>query len=397
MIRDGSVSGRYTRPIITISQVAIALSVMVMIAAICIVSGFQEKIKEKVVGFGSHIQIRHFESKNAYETRPISTTVDFYPSIDTLPEIDHIQVFALKAGIFKSGEMIQGTILKGVDSLFDWNFFKQNLITGETLQLSDEKKSNGIVISKHTAQMLDVDLDESIYVHFIQDPPRVRKFKVEGIYETGFTQFDELYAIVDIRHIQKLNNWNDHLVSGFELLINDFDKLEDINYFVYNSIDQELYSSTIAEANPDIFNWLELQDINVQIIITLMLLVAAINVISALLILILERVSMIGLLKALGSFDWSVRKIFIYNGIYLMLKGLFWGNLIAILLCYLQLEFGIIKLPQESYYISEVPILFNWVQIFLLNLFTVIITFLVLIIPSFIISRITPAKTMRYQ
>jgi lipoprotein-releasing system permease protein len=389
-------SKNYTRPIINISIAAIALGIIVMTLTLAIVSGFQNEIRDKVIGFGAHIQIGSFESRNSLETLPISKNQDFYPSLDTVKGIRHIQVYAIKPGIIKTKENIQGVVLKGIGADFDWSFFDSKLIDGHPFSIVDSVKSNQIVISKIIARKLKLNVGEQLNVYFIQQPPRARKFTISGIYETGFGQYDEMYCLVDLRHIQKLNSWKDDEVSGFEVLLDKFESLRKMDDLVYQRIGFDLNSTNIADANPDIFNWLELQDINVLIIIVLMLIVAAINIISALLILILDRINMIGTLKALGASDWNIRKIFLWNATFLIGKGLLWGNLIGISLAYLQQTFSLVKLPQESYYVSVVPINMNLTDILLLNLGTLVICIVVLLLPSYVITKIKPIQAIRF-
>lgn len=387
----------HTRPIINISIAAIALGMIVMILSLAIVSGFQKEIRDKVIGFGAHIQINSYESRNSLESRPISKDQPFYPSLDTVAGIRHIQVFAIKPGIVRTKDEIQGVILKGVGSDFDWAFFNTKLIKGKNFIVSDTGKTNDIVISKTLANRLRLEVGDHMNTYFIQQPPRARKFNIVGIYDSGFAQYDEMYCLVDIQHIQKLNDWEDEQVSGFEVLIEKFSDLFKMDQYVYEHIGYELNSTNIVDANPDIFNWLELQDINVVIIIALMLIVAAINIISALLILILDRIRMIGTLKALGASNWNIRKIFLYNATYLIVIGLFWGNLIGISLCLLQKYTGIIELPEASYYVSTVPIDLQLSHLLLLNIGTLLICLTVIILPSYVIAKIKPVRAIRFD
>lgn len=368
-----------------------------MILSLAIVSGFQQEIRDKVIGFGSHIQINHFESRNAYETKPVPRSMPVLAELRERDEIRHIQPFALKAGILKTESEIKANVLKGIDQEFDWDFFESKIISGASFRLDSTKKSKDIVISRITADELQLDTGESIVIYFIQDPPRMRKFRIAGIYETGFTQFDELYSLVDMRHIQKLNDWSDDQVSGFEILINNFNQLEDIDEVVYQRIPHDLHTTTIVESIPDVFNWLKLQDDNVEVIITLMLLVAAINIISALLILILDKVRMIGMLKTLGASNWRVRKIFLWKSAYLIGSGLFWGNVVGIGICLLQDHYHWIKLPQESYYVSSVPILLNLRHLLMLNAGTFLLCMILLVIPTYVISTLRPVKTVKFS
>jgi len=386
-----------TRPIILIATAAIALGMTVMILALSIVNGFQDEIRSKVIGFGSHIQITNFDANNSVEANPVSIDQPFYPHLDTVSGIRHIQVFGTKAGIIKTEEEIQGVVLKGVDAQFDWSFFSQTMIDGQPIQFKDSVKSKEIVISNAIAKKLKLKVGDAVIMYFIQQPPRKRKFTVAGIYETSIEALDNTYIIGDIRHIQRLNNWAPDMVSGFEVLLDRYEDLPKLDDYIYKYIGFDLTSTKITEVNPEIFGWLELQDINVYIIIALMIIVAGINMCSALLILILERTNMIGILKALGTQDGSVQLIFIINGAFIILRGLLIGNLVGITLCLLQSEFGLVKLPKETYYIAEVPISFDLINLCLLNLFTLVVCILVLFLPSLLVNRITPVKAIRFN
>jgi len=291
-----------------------------------------------------------------------------------------------------------GVVLKGIGSDYDWSFFENKIIDGGPVFVNDSAKSNDVLISSKMASKLKLKTGDETRMYFIIDNlTRGRKFRIAGIYETGLEDFDNTFVIGDIGHIQKLNNWTSDQITGFEVLIDDFNRLDELGELVYDSIGYDLDARSIKHLYPQMFDWLALQDMNVIIIIILMVLVAAITMISTLLILILERTNMIGILKALGSKNWSVRKIFLYNAVYLIGKGLFWGNLFGITICLLQKYFGIMKLPQESYYVSVVPINLEVLPIVLLNLGTLLLCTLMLIIPSYIITRVTPARAIRYS
>ena len=390
-------NNRLSRPIIRIAILAIALSVTVMLISIGVVKGFKKDIADKVIGFGSHIQITAFSDNNSYETKAISKNQDFYPSIENEKGINHIQYFATKAGIIKTADEIHGVILKGVGSDFNRDFFKDNLVEGEVPIYNDTLSSSRVIISKKIADLLDLEIDEKLIMYFAQDPPRVRKFVVAGIYTTELEEFDNLYVFGDIRHIQNLNNWGIDSVGGFEITIHNFDNLDALTQMVYEKIDYDLNAQTIKEINPQIFDWLKLQDINVNVIIILMLIVAGINIITALLILILERTKLIGILKAIGQNNWSVRKVFLYNASYLIGKGLFWGNLLGIGLCLLQKYFHLISLNPATYYMNTVPIHLTFSDTLLLNFGAMLSCILMLIIPTYLITKITPIKAIRFE
>ncbi|MFA4852253.1 MAG: FtsX-like permease family protein, partial [Bacteroidales bacterium] len=351
--------GSLSKPAVRVAIASIVLSIAVMIVSMAIVTGFQKEIRNKVIGFGAHIQISKYDSNSSLEAQPIDKSQNFYPAFDTVPGIRNIQVYATKAGIIKTDEQMEGVILKGIGSDYDWSFFQNRIVDGTIFKVNDSSKSKDVIISKLLAGRLKLKTGDSLRMYFImkdQTQPKGRKLHISGIYETGLEEFDKVFVIGDIAQIQSLNKWNNNQVAGFEVILDDFKDLNKMSEFVYKNIGYDLNSKNIEELNPQIFDWLGLLDMNVIIILTLMILVAAINMISTLLILILERTNMIGILKALGAKNGSIRRIFLYTSANLIGKGLFWGNLIAISLCLLQKQFGIITLPQESYYVSSVPI-----------------------------------------
>jgi len=394
----------FSRPINVIAVVGIALGLAVMILAVSILTGFKEQIREKVVGFGSNIQIVNLDANYSFETTPINQGQEFIPKIKKIPGIKHIQVFATKAGIIKMDEDIQGVVLKGVGSDFDWSYFKTNIINGSVFTVNDTSRTDKVIISKKISDMLRLRTGDSFTMHFIQDPPRQRKFTVSGIYETSLEEFDKIYVFCDIGHIKRLNGWDDDQVSGFEIFIDDFDRLDEMTLAVKDATgyrvaedEDQFRVRNIREKYPQIFDWLNFQDLNVIIIILLMLIVAGFNMISGLLILILEKTNMIGILKALGSEDHTIRRVFLYQAAYLISKGLFWGNVIGIGLAFIQLKTGLVTLDPSSYYIKTVPVNLELAHILLLNFGTMAVIIFMLLMPSQLISRITPVKAIRYD
>ncbi len=410
--------------IIRIAIAAIALSVTVMIVANSLVAGFKSEISEKVFGFWGHIQVIHFESNRSFEVVPIKRDTAFYHRLDTIGSVSYkkpvyflneltqfskeensiggirqVQVFAEKAGIIKTKDNLEGIILKGVSDDYDWEFFKDYLLEGEVLDFSDSTASRGILISRQTANRLKLEIGGKLTVNFVEgDKQRFRPFRVSGIYKTGLEDYDKKFAIVDIRQIQKLNNWEADEVGGFEIFLDDIRDLDLYWKRIYEEeLGTDLFAQTIKEMYPNLFGWLELQDFNVQFILLLMVLVAIINMTTALMILIFERTNMVGILKALGSTNWKIRKIFLYYAAYIISLGLFWGNLIGISLCLLQKYFGFIQLEESAYYVSVAPVEINWWLIILLNLGTLVITLLAMIIPSYLVTKISPVKAVRYK
>ncbi|NOX47331.1 MAG: ABC transporter permease [Chlorobi bacterium] len=392
--------GGFSRPIVRLGIISVALGLAVMIVSVAIVTGFQKQIRRKVVGFGADIQIGNFEVNSSYEATPIDKNQPFYPSLDTVEGIRHIQVFAQKAGIIKTADQIEGVILKGIGSDFDWSYFKSKMRKGKTFKVSDTVRTDDVIISRSLATRLNLKVDDPLRMYFVvksEMQPRGRKFNISGIYETGLEEFDKLYVLCDIAHIQKLNKWDKDQVGGFEVFIDDFDDLDKMGKLVYETIGYKINSKTIKQLYPEIFEWLQLQDMNVIIILALMVLVAGITMVSTLLILILERTNMIGVLKALGTKNMSIRKIFIYNAVYIIGKGLLWGNIIGVGLCIAQAQFGIFKLNQESYYVSQIPINLNLMPLLYINGGTLLLCTLMLLIPTYIITKISPVKAIRFS
>lgn len=404
LIKERRQGTAFSRPINVIAIIGIALGLAVMILAVAILTGFKQQIRDKVAGFGAHIQVVRLDANQSYETVPVSANQPFVEKIRNYPGIKNIQVFATKAGIIKTDDNIQGVVLKGIGSDYDWSFFSSNLIEGEVVRVNDTIRTNNVLISKKVADMLGFRLGDSFSMFFVQDPPRMRKFTITGIYETSLEEFDKTYIFCDIDHIRRLNGWNDDQVSGFEILINDFNQLDRMTEVVRDAIgyrvtedEEQLKVTNIRTLYPQIFDWLGFQDTNVIIILILMILVAGFNMISGLLILILEKTNMIGVLKAMGAGNKLIRNVFLYQASWLTIKGLFWGNVIGIGLALLQLKTGLISLDPASYYLKSVPINLDLLHIILLNIGTMIAIVLMLLIPSQLIARITPVKAIRYD
>lgn len=404
LVTKGNSKDNLSLPFVRISTIAVALSLAVMILSVAIITGFKKEIREKTIGFGSHLQILNLDSNSSFETKPIDSEQDFLPELRAMKSVKHIQVFAIKPGIIKTDNDIQGVVLKGVGSDFDWSFFEKVILEGEILSVSDSTISNGAIISKTTSQKLQLKLGDKFDMFFVQTPPRVRRFTVNGIFDTQMAEFDKLFVLADIRHIQRLNDWLPTQVTGFEVMINDFDRLdhialdvEEVVAFKFFEDGSRLRVQSIKEKYPQIFDWLGLQDLNVIILLILMLAVAGINMISGLLIIVLERTNMIGILKALGAENGLIRRIFIIQSGHIILKGLFWGNLAGLSIAFLQLKFGIVKLDEASYYLALVPININLIHVLLLNAGTFLVTLTMLLVPSMVISRISPEKTIKFE
>ena len=397
ILRGKAGTSRYSNPVIRISMAGIALGVAVMIVAVMVVTGFRDQITQKVIGFGAHIRINNFDSNNSYEESPLSLKAPFMNQLKSNPEINHIQEYATKAGIIKTDEEIEGIVLKGISQSYNWDFFRNKIISGNIIHTGDSLYPNEVLISKKTSLKLSLKPGDDMVIYFIEQPPRIRKLKVVGVYETGLDEFDNIYVFCDISLIRKLNNWSTDEAGGVELLLKDFSKLETVNDQVYETAGYQFYTQSIKEQYPQIFHWLDLQNINVLIIIGMILLIAGISMISTLLIIILENSNMIGILKTMGSSDKSIRKIFIYIAMPVIGGGILAGNIFGITLCLLQRQFGIITLPQESYYVATVPVNFSWMHLLLINAGTIFACLLMLIGPSMVIARISPSKVIRYD
>ncbi|MDX1828362.1 MAG: FtsX-like permease family protein [Lutibacter sp.] len=388
-------------PIIKIASIAIAIGIIIMMISVATGIGLQKKIREKIAGFNGHIQITNFDNNNSKITlKPVSTKQKFYPKFKSITGINNIQVYATKAGIIRTPTDFEGIIFKGISSDYNWSFFKDYLVAGK-LPNYNGKVSNEVLISEEISNRLHINLGDEFNILFVKDNPSkapwIRVVKVVGIYNSGFQEFDENYVIGDIKHIQKMNRWNADDVGGFEIILNNFDNIIPKTKEIYQQIDSTLNCENIVEKYPAIFEWIGLFDNNIYLIITIMILVAGINMITALLVLILERTQMIGILKALGSPNKSIRKIFLYNATYIILKGLFWGNLIGLLLLIVQKYGGVITLNPNTYYVNQVPIYISFNYILLLNLGTLILCLLMLLIPSIIITKINPSKSIKFE
>jgi lipoprotein-releasing system permease protein len=388
-------------PIIKIAIIAIALGVIMMIVSIATGIGLQQKIRQKVSAFNGHIIISSFNGNESdVSTEPVSTNQKFYPKFKNIDGISHIQAVASKAGMIRTESAFEGIVFKGVGKDYNWDNLKEYLTQGSIPNLKSEL-NNEILISEYLANRLNLKLGDSFNTFFMKEGenklPNSRRFKIVGIYNSGLQEFDSAYIIGDIRHIQKMNKWRPDQVGSFEVFVDDFTKIEEKGEEVYNEISSMLNSQTIVKKFSYIFDWLKLFDTNIIIILIIMIVVSTINMVVALLVLILERTQMIGILKSMGANNWAIRKIFLYNAFYLIVRGLFWGNLIGIGMLLIQKYFGVIKLNPESYYVNVAPVDINLGYILLLNIGTVAICLLVLLIPSYIITKISPAKTIRFD
>ncbi|WP_224489918.1 ABC transporter permease [Robertkochia flava] len=401
LIRGKEHKSSISAPIIKIAIAAIAIGLVMMMIAVATGVGLQRKIREKVAAFNGHIQIFNYDNNQSdVSVNPVSINQDFYPEFNTVEGISHIQAVATKGGIIRTADTFEGIIAKGVGADYNWDPFRDYLVEGRLPDYS-EKRNEEVLISRYLASRLQFKPGDEFWAFFLKDQPseipNQVKFTVVGIYDSGFSEFDSNYMFIDLRHVQRMNRWKPDQVGSFEVFIDDFDELEQKGREVYGSTVSTLDSQTISGKYYHIFEWLSLFDFNIAIIIGIMIIVGGINMITALLVLILERTPMIGILKAQGCSNWSIRKIFLYNAAYLIGVGLFWGNLIGLGILLLQKYFGIIPLDPETYYVSTAPVYVSGWHILLLNAGTLVLCLLMLLIPSYIITRISPARSIRFE
>ncbi len=390
--------------VLQIATGVVAIGVVVMLITVSVVTGFKQEIYRKIIGFQSHISITHRDINESYEQSPVDVKQKFYKNISGKSWCKHIQTFATKAGIAKNKTEVSGLILKGLSKDFDPEFLSQNLIKGKLPRVDKAQKTQEILISRKIAELMNYDLGDKLDIYFIQDPPKVRRFSVSGIYSTGMEEMDKIFAFCDIRHIQKINDWGNEKVGGFEILTDDFSKIETYTQEVEDELASDitplgtmLQAGNFMRDNPMTVQWLQLIDANVILILMLMIIVAVLSMIAALLVIILERTSMIGTLKSIGASNRTIVRIFLYNGLFLILKGMLWGNCIAFALLLLQKYFHFIPLNPSAYYVSEVPVHFDFVHILVLNICTLCINLLFLILPALAVAKVDAAKTVKFK
>lgn len=388
----------FSRPIVNISIIGVALGIITMIIAFTVTGGYKKEIRDKVIGMGSHIRISNYDNNYSFEPIPFERDQFFIDVLKENPQIENLQFFSTKVGIIKTEDQVEGIVLKGIDSTFYWNHFKNNIIEGAPIQITGEKASSDILISSKISKKLNLHTGDKIRTYFVQDPPMQRSFSISGIFETGLPEFDENFALVDLRHVQKLNGWDSTLVGGIEILISDYDKIDEVGNDVNDNIGYRLKAETIKQIYPQIFEWIALFDTNVIVLIFITLFVCMVTIVSTFFIIVLEQTQNIGILKAMGMKNNNVISVFIFMASKILLKGLLIGDAIAIALCLLQKWLHIIKLDPTNYYVSYVPIELNIPIIIGLNLGVLVICLLVLLLPAYYISkRITPVTAMRFD
>lgn len=387
-----------SRLVVRLAMGGVAVGITVMLAAIAIVNGFQQSIPDKFTGFWGHIQIQKLDLNNSFEQQPFFIRPGLLDSLALTPGIDNILPYANKGGIIKTDSSFEGIVLKGVHWTWDTTLLQPLLTAGRMPILTDSENSNEVLLPLNIAKKLELEVGNRIQMYFIQDPPRVRVMQVVGIYQLGIEgEFSKPFVLGDLRHVQRLNGWSDQEAGGIEVHLTSGANQNAIAAQLSGMVDHDLEAYTIEELYPNLFSWLGLFDLNKQVLITIMLLVAGVNMISALLILILERTSTIGLLKTMGMRNRSIRSLFLLTGSYIALWGLFWGNLFGLGFYFLQYYFQLIPLDEASYYVAFVPVLLSWQEVLILNLGTLLACVLMLLGPSFLVTRISPLKAIRFD
>ena len=397
-------SRNVSRPAVLIAQMGVSLGLVVMLVTIAVSFGFKHEVREKAVGFSSHLHISNYETAQDYEALPVAADTSLLQMLVGLDGVTHVQRYATKAGVFRTDEDFMGYVLKGVASDYDLSFYTRYLQDGIVPQFSDSTATNKILISRLIADKLQLSVGDKVDSYFLQGGMRARRYTVAGIYDTGFSEYDRLFVITDLKAVQALNRWESDQVTGVEVMLADFSKVEEMNWELGSLLDrtedkygEEYLVQSVEDINPSLFAWLDVLDVNVWLILALMIGVAAFTMISGLLILIIERTQFIGILKALGASDKAVRKTFLYLAMLIIGKGMLWGNVLGLGLCAIQKCYRLIPLNPQDYYLDCVPIEFNWPFIIAVNVVMFVLSVLILIVPSHLISRIYPTKAMRFE
>lgn len=397
-------SRNVSRPAVFIAQLGVALGLAVMLVTIAVSFGFKHEVRDKAVGFSSHLHISNYESAQSYEALPVAADSALWHTLTAMPEVSHVQRYATKAGVFRTDDDFMGYVLKGVGEDYDLSFYAQYLQEGELPAFSDSVASGKILISREIASKLQLGVGDRVDSYFLQGNMRVRRYTVAGIYQTGFSEYDRVFALTDLKAVQALNRWEPDQVTGVEVMLTGFDEVEPMNWELGSLLDrtqdsygEQYFVQSVTDLNPGLFAWLDVLDMNVLLILVLMVGVAAFTMISGLLILIIERTQFIGVLKALGASNGMVRKTFLYLAMLIIGKGMLWGNVVGLALCALQKFTRLVTLNPQDYYLDCVPIEFNWPLIVTVNVVMFVLSVLILIVPSHLISRIYPTKAMRFE
>ena len=393
-----------SRPAVFIAQLGVALGLAVMLVTIAVSFGFKHEVRDKAVGFSSHLHISNYESAQSYEALPVAADSALWHTLMAMDDVTHVQRYATKAGVFRTENDFMGYVLKGVAEDYDLSFYAQYLQEGELPVFSDSIASGKILISREIASKLQLGVGDRVDSYFLQGNMRARRYTVAGIYETGFSEYDRVFALTDLKAVQALNRWEPDQVTGVEVMLTGFDKVEPMNWELGSLLDrtqdrygEQYFVQSVTDLNPGLFAWLDVLDMNVLLILALMIGVAAFTMISGLLILIIERTQFIGVLKALGASNAMVRKTFLYLAMLIIGKGMLWGNVVGLALCAVQKYTRLVGLNPQDYYLDCVPIEFNWPLIVTVNVVMFVLSVLILIVPSHLISRIYPTKAMRFE
>lgn len=402
--KDNEGEKEVSKPAIRIAMAGIAIGLAVMIISVAVVIGFKHQVRDKVIGLSSDILVTSMDEAQAYQTTPVAGGDSVMQVLRSLPSVSHVQRYASKPGMIMTADNFQGMLLKGIAQEYDMTFLQNHLLEGEIPAFTDSIASNKVLVSRTIADRLSLKVGDNLYTYYLENNIRARRLIVSGIYQTNFSAYDDLFLITDLYTVIRLNNWEKDQVGGLEIEVSDYTLLEQVNDNIRGLFDEKsdrygnmYYSRTVEEVYPQIFAWLDLLDVNVWVILILMVGVAGFTMISGLLIIILERTNMIGVLKALGADNTAVRKIFLSFSVLLIRKGMLWGNIVALSFCILQYYFKIVKLDPATYYVDSVPVELNIGVWLLLNICTLIVSVLMLVGPSYLVSRIHPAKSVRFE
>lgn len=387
-------AGSFTKSVTKIAIISIATGIAIMIVSFAILEGFRNEIRDKIFSFGAHLQVSKYDTNNSYEGSPISRNIGITDSINSIKQV---QAFARKTAIIKTDDEVLGVVLKGVEQDYDLTSMQHNLEAGELITFNDSTSSKEVLLSQKIANQLKLKVGDEAIFYFIQNPPRARKLKVKGIYNTGLEEFDEVFVLGDLQLIRELNGWPDSLVGGVEIVLNDFEQIDNAADQVFEQMLYDLQLEKITDSHAQLFDWLKLLRKNVIIFLVLIIFVATFNMVSTVFIMIIERINMIGVLKAVGATDAQIRQVFYFRGLNLTIKGMIWGNVIGLGFCALQYYFELIPLDPENYYMDRVPISWNFGVIIILNVLTIVLTMLAILIPAAMIARIKPVKAIKFD
>jgi len=396
LLRSGDSAS--TRPIVRLSVIGISICLIIVILALSITSGYRQAIEKKVIDMGSHIRISNYDLNYSYDPRPFDKNQPFLEELKQNPDITNFQYFSTKVAIIKTADQVEGVVLKGIDSTFSWSHFQENMVAGTPIDVASDTLTSGVVMSAAMAKKLRLQIGDKVFAYFVQDPPMQRRFRLDGLYETGMPEYDGKFILADLRHVQKISGWDSNYVGGIEILIRDYDKIDEVGAFVNDRIGYKLKAETIRELYPAIFQWTDLFNTNVIVLLCITIFICIITLISTFFIIILEQTSTIGILKAMGMTTQRVRNVFMFIGLRVIVKGMIIGNVVGVGLCLLQKYLHIIKLDPSSYYVPYVPIQFDIPVILLVNLGILLLCMIVLLIPAnFVSKKVTPITAIKFE